>query len=260
LGCKNKTELQEVLIRHGSGPNSELFDTTTEKSLEWIQLILFSRIDILPMWKFTSALSCWHANNTESDAMWELYARRSAGIAFKSSARRMIAAFKDSEKRIDIAKVQYDINGDETALSANINASILIKRPAFQHENEVRLIADCLEGFDRNQNVDGSYHHTLDFSKSDLPAGVSVPCNFDELIEEIVISPLMELHYESAILRVLEKFLPNCRVRKSTLFQLNSASVNCSPGFLELWTHYRKTHLLLDFPQIEEMRPKGLLG
>jgi hypothetical protein len=57
--------------------------------------------------------------------MWELYAKRSAGVAMKSTVTRILKAFESSRRNIYIAKVDYDSQNRLSALTHGIFDSFL---------------------------------------------------------------------------------------------------------------------------------------
>jgi hypothetical protein len=76
--------------------------------------------------------------------MWALYAQRDAGIAIKSSVQRVLNAFVSSKRSLGIAKVNYDSQSSLSAMTSGVYDSLLIKRHAFHHENEVRIMRRLL--------------------------------------------------------------------------------------------------------------------
>jgi hypothetical protein len=50
-------------------------------------------IEFRNLYRKTCVVNCWHMNENESDAMWGLYATRQAGIAIKSTFKRLRDSF-----------------------------------------------------------------------------------------------------------------------------------------------------------------------
>ena len=67
--------------------------------------------------------------------------------------------------------------------------SLLIKRHAFHHENEVRIIASTFDGYEAPEWTEENQVCNFDPAKI-VPPGVYVECDIQSLIEEVVISPL----------------------------------------------------------------------
>jgi hypothetical protein len=141
-------ELKSTLNQHGDLEFAHFIDQIPNKTVYYFQLIYLTRYSYVGMNAYTHSISCWHENQTESDAMWALYAGRNAGIAVKSTVTRVLEAFASSERVMSIAKVTYDTAGTLSALTSGVYDSILIKRHAFHHENEVRIISLTLDGYE----------------------------------------------------------------------------------------------------------------
>jgi hypothetical protein len=121
-------------------------------------------------------VSCWHANEHESDAMWKLYSASGQGIAIESSVEQLRASIGD-RKDLVIDRVRYaDFDRDEIE-KGHKHLSLFMKRKCFEHEKEVR--ATVL-----------------------LPAqgkGILVPCNLDVLVTSLHVSPLVEKYVKDVI-------------------------------------------------------------
>lgn len=85
-------------------------------------------------------LNCWHVNDVESEAMWELYGGRGATIAIRSTISRIEDAIRTPEE-MKIGAVKY-IRFDRDEVDAqDFYAPVFHKRKSFEHEREVRLVA-----------------------------------------------------------------------------------------------------------------------
>ena len=139
---------------------------------------------------------CWTLT-AESDAMWRIYSHEKNGARVRSSPRKLLSAIYDPANRFRdmayfIGKVEYASETDIRARfqDATFSASIvldqsgrnqiralLLKRPEFEHEQEVRLLhkfcADCYTG---DLPVD-AFHFPID------PA---------EVFEDILFDPRMD--------------------------------------------------------------------
>ena len=104
-------------------------------------------------------VSCWHSNPHESAAMWSLYSRDN-GIAIKTTSDLLADALRDCRPSVQLAAVEYT----DIVPGLLSGSPWSIKRPSFQHENEIRAVirdADCKK------------------------AGVLVPVDLEALIQEI---------------------------------------------------------------------------
>lgn len=98
---------------------------------------------------------CWTLESS-SDAMWRIYSPNRDGLQIRTTIRKLLEDFYDSHPKLPdveccIGKVDYlndkDLEEranntfDDSGISIdNIFWSLLIKRNAFKHENEVRLL------------------------------------------------------------------------------------------------------------------------
>lgn len=98
---------------------------------------------------------CWSFHKA-SDAMWRIYSPKSNGIRIRTTVRQLATSLYSSldslpEVKCCLGKVLYlnqsrlktysnDIFDDDGISVENLFKSLLAKRPAFIHENEVRLL------------------------------------------------------------------------------------------------------------------------
>lgn len=139
-------------------------------------------------------ISCWHMNEYESYAMWDLYNKDGKGIAIQSTVDKIQASLdtinNDDSLNITAGKVHYldfeseefkavplDIQGlqSESSFSISIKALYIFlhKRISFSHEKEMRFLCDRSSQFNLdlpqqkliivpNQSDDHNLKATLD--------------------------------------------------------------------------------------------------
>jgi hypothetical protein len=161
--ARSKDELRDIVTKHGLRFSAIL---NSNESLETMQAFYLGRLQNYDA--YLQAVSCWHANHGESDAMWKLYSEREAGIAIRTTVKRLKDAFSasSSDGILTIGKVVYDEFDDMTIMTNWNYASLLVKRQAFSHEREVRVMVDCYEGF---ENLSGPNTYLIDPTKSVPP-------------------------------------------------------------------------------------------
>ena len=246
LSVKTKEELQSVLPAF-----STIISHASTKSLYWFQALFLTKLRLLDINLYGNSISCWHENPSESDAMWALYAQRDAGIAIKSTVNRVLNAFGSSARTICIAKVNYDSAGGLSVLTSGSCDSLLIKRHAFHHENEVRIIASTFDGYEDSQWTEEKQTYLLDITKP-VPAGVYIDCDIQSLVEEVVISPLTPAYSARALESISKRLAPNIVIRKSTLLTRDEDIFQqlFSRELFRIWDHHLRTNLLLDIDEI----------
>jgi hypothetical protein len=137
-------------------------------------------------------MNCWHANDTESAAMWDLYGADEKSIAIVSTIGRMKEALEKVNRSVYLGSVVYvdfycdleDLDRQTDAKLAQVinrtdgkNAftKILFKREEFAHENEIRAVFSDMSHFtDEGRNQ---------------PLYFNLFIDVDKLIERIYIAP-----------------------------------------------------------------------
>ncbi|MEK0162129.1 DUF2971 domain-containing protein [Pseudoalteromonas piscicida] len=176
------------------------------------------------------AISCWHMNTGESEAMWRLYSDTNKGVAIQTDFRSLIKSLKAENKDIldDIffEKVSYvdlsnhelpEIRADENSIKP------VFKSQSFKHENEFRLFKKNTAFVqDMKSKEEGGVDQLLDkldqelepFSKENF----TTHCSTDELIKKVVISPYTSEPFDYAVNAVCQQFGVKAALSKSTLF------------------------------------------
>jgi len=155
---------------------------------------------------------CWHLNNSDSAAMWSIYAGRGSGIAITSTYDSLEASFRP-DARLFGGKVIYsdysnDIIGRE--LSNNILSTAMRKRRSFDFERELRLVLWDDSPFKLPGGLEA-------LANAKLPDGLEVACDLSTLINEIYVSPKSEGWFLELVRSVVETYGLNKEVRRSAL-------------------------------------------
>lgn len=155
-------------------------------------------------------VNCWHANNSESEAMWKLYSDNGKGIAVKTNVASLVKSIEHFQQDVSVrmGAVKYlDFNDDNILPKDCVtdgHLSPLLKRSSFSHENEVRLFS-MYKFNDSNLN----YFQP----KSQLIKAFAM-----DLIEEIYISPFAGEPFISSVRAICSKYsLPDEIVNESKL-------------------------------------------
>jgi hypothetical protein len=172
-------------------------------------------------------INCWHMNEHESAAMWELYGTKGQSIAIQSTYRtlREILPIKQSESgqpaegHVDIGLVQYlDYENDPMPQVYSFDP-FLRKRMSFSHENEVRLIY-------QSPPKSGSYEKTSEGEYEFRPSdGEQVVCEFgknievdlSKLIKNVYVAPDCADWFRDLVSAVLRRYGLSIELCKSNL-------------------------------------------
>lgn len=151
-------------------------------------------------------INCWHYNDAESAAMWNLYLKSDEGVAIKTSINNFKKSFNSYDEDIYCGMVKY-INYDEDIFNCsycfvNLFLPYVHKRTSFIHEKEYRAITTI-----RGSKLD-------EIGNED---GIKIPVNIELLIEEIVVAPKSKDWFLGLVNETLKKFNINKSARKSIL-------------------------------------------
>lgn len=154
---------------------------------------------------------CWTLNK-ESDAMWRIYSTSKDGIKIGTSIKKFelieglehsgfnkVLYYRDLKEGLDISK---SISG-----FSHMFADGLIKRDAFQHEKEVRLITRNDERMIGKRISKGNY---MEFK-----------LYYKDFLEEIVIDPRAEDYYVDTIRNYCKRAELKIIPQKSDLYNDN---------------------------------------
>lgn len=145
-------------------------------------------------------LSCWHINNSESAAMWDLYLDADHGVCIQSTYDRFVESLNSHDRDdIHISKINYiDFEEDtfygwsEDNLLGSSLSPFLHKRENFDYEQEVRAIIHSPSWRDQKGEslITAETLRETSLDDESLPGyGKSVDVDVDKLIESIHISP-----------------------------------------------------------------------
>tara|TARA_R110000824_G_scaffold118960_14_gene272238 strand:- start:374278 stop:375156 length:879 start_codon:yes stop_codon:yes gene_type:complete len=141
-----------------------------------------------------SLVSCWHTNDVESEAQWQIYCSSGApGLAIRTNIDRLWRATKN-ETGVKIGKIQYM---DFKRHFASGDERIFCKRSSLAHEREVRAVLPN----DRKAPADGRL----------------VTCNLNDLIEEVIVSPYSPPWFRNVVQETIDKFGYKLCVGKSEI-------------------------------------------
>jgi hypothetical protein len=132
-------------------------------------------------------VNCWHINEGESEAMWQLYTAAGQGIAIESTKERLECALKGDGINVD--QVRYmDFDRDEID-KGHRHYGLFLKRKAFAHEQELRATILLPEP----------------------GVGTAVACDLEGLIAKIHIYPNAPSYYVDAVRYVVGTAKPELK-------------------------------------------------
>ena len=163
--------------------------------------------------RYMTYVNCWHQRKQETAAMWQLYQDKGKEIAIKTSVSDFLNALPDREN-ITTGAVSYKKYDNNKTFTVNRVSPFFHKRLSFKHENEYRAVISEFEVAD-GARIDSNYIEKID---KETPPGVAIPVSLDDLIQEIVVSPIAGNWMKSLAENVLRTYsLTDVEVRWSNL-------------------------------------------
>lgn len=152
-------------------------------------------------------ISCWHANNFESAAMWDLYSKNDASVAIETT-------YADLKKLLPsdamIGLVKYiDYDNDVFPLE-NTFYPFTHKRKSFEHEREVRFLIQRLPL--------NSEKNKVEFDNAVAPNVIPIDANINSFVKKIHLSPRAPEWMLNLLKDVVSKYSISVEVRRSNLY------------------------------------------
>lgn len=200
--------LLNVLGRNHIPPN------LTAPDIPKYQKAMASMGEINKHWPKHVSINCWHLNNHESAAMWQLYLQSNEGVAIQSTYKKLKDCFAPSSQDVHLGLIKYiDYEKDFFAADNMLN-SFVHKRKSFEHEKEVRALV-------MKWPTGGG--NGVDFSQTTIVGGINVQIDLELLIENIYVSPLSPQWFVDVVSSTIQKY--------GFLFPIIQSNLNKSPIF-----------------------------
>ena len=142
-------------------------------------------------------VSCWHANDMESEALWRLYCPPpTPGVAIRTTVGQLWEATARDASAV-VGRVQYlDFRRSFATIQ---NERIFCKRQSLSHECEVRV--------------------TLQSENENPAKGKTLKCDLMALINDVTMSPFAPSWFHDVVSGAMEKFGYAFEVRQSELLE-----------------------------------------
>jgi hypothetical protein len=138
-------------------------------------------------------VSCWHANNTESEAMWRLYCGSHDGIALQTTYEKLDASLPRGVFLGQVSYLDYECDTDPPR---DTLALLMRKRQAFEHEHEIRALIWPPEAPGEIVPRDlGEDTHVI-----------NVRWQAQDFLDRIYVSPYAEEWYRDVVVSLLQKY------------------------------------------------------
>lgn len=134
-------------------------------------------------------LNCWHLNQYESAAMWNLYLSEDQGVAIVSTPNRLEDALNLDSDSYLLGSVDYIDYTREKISDNSMIAPFYHKRKSFEHENEYRVLH-------RNWSSNSETSLPANEIGSHYLNGGGVSVDLDKLVKEVRVSPSADLSFK----------------------------------------------------------------
>jgi len=162
-------------------------------------------------------VSCWHANEGESAAMWSLYGLSSGSVAVKTTYAQLMKVLPDmyvGSSKFYVGHVQYvDHEIADPVDVRNVISPFFHKHKSYSHEREFRVLFHA-HGTSPSQIPSGA---DLPVGSSVSDGGLSVTICLRGLIESVVVSPGADPWFGMVVKGLLDKYCSGVALKPSEL-------------------------------------------
>lgn len=150
-------------------------------------------------------VNCWHINDQESAAMWNLYSKSNEAICIQSTYEKLRTSLPSLYK---LGTVQYIDYEREWIEQNDPLLPFLYKRKSFEHEQEVRVI----------HNLSGVRSFDDPLPTEEPPAhGIWQKLNLQEFVEKVYIAPQADDWFYRLVVEESRMYGFSFPVKKSSL-------------------------------------------
>lgn len=161
-------------------------------------------------------INCWHINEHESAAMWELYAKTSEAIAIQTTFEKLHNCF---DKNIVLSPIRYVDYEKEHIPNENGLWQYFHKRKSFEHEKELRCVKLELNNPNMKKAKENNINNIYDFirNNNNPKKGEQVRISLQNLIHKIHISPTAPSWFLGLVSNIVDKYDLNIDIVQSSL-------------------------------------------
>ena len=149
-------------------------------------------------------INCWHANQYESAAMWNLYAKSSAAVAVETDYESLKNSLPENSYLGLVKYIDYE---RDWLPEGNTFHHFMHKRKSFEHENEVRVVINEHASTGRNNRGNKNQN-----------SGKPVDIDLKSLIKHVHVAPNAPSWFVDLVNEVSNKYSIDATVTKSDLY------------------------------------------
>ena len=150
-------------------------------------------------------ISCWHANEFESAAMWDLYAKTDEAVAIETKYSSLKNVLPDNSFLGLVKYIDYE---KDWLPEGNTFYPFTHKRKSFEHEKEARAIIQDLP-------IEGE---RIEVGKNNVSSGANIGVDLNALVEVVHVSPTAPAWFAELVSSVAKKYSISADVKQSSLY------------------------------------------
>ncbi len=157
---------------------------------------------LLPAIAKATMVNCWHASDSESEAMWRLYSENGKAVAIETTldALKDAIQMRDYPAVVHIYSVKY-LDFFDPALTprecvAEGHLAPLLKRISYEHEREVRAFIGKVAP-DPRTGTDVNFWQ---------PSSIRLPVDVKTLVKGVHVSPYAQEPFQSSVSKIADIF------------------------------------------------------
>lgn len=162
-------------------------------------------------WMF---INCWHMNEVESAAMWQLYAPSGQGVAIQTTYQKLRDELPDD---VYFGEVRYICYKNDQIDLSNGFSPFMHKRESFRHERELRAIHSKSPTHKRTNPGNGQDEQIAAHNIHNSESGKNFGVDLNKLVERIHVSPVAQGWYTDLIRSIAKRYALRVEIKQSDL-------------------------------------------
>jgi len=154
-------------------------------------------------------INCWHMNQVESAAMWQLYARTEEAVAIQSTFSKLEESVGDVSTVCLVRYIDYE---RDPIGGAHVLPRYIHKRKSFAHEKEVRAI--ICDQIDVDRLLDRAADKDVPLNQA---PGKQIEIDLNDVLEKIFVAPDSPPWFFDLVKKIAVKYGIDLELQQSNL-------------------------------------------
>ncbi len=152
--------------------------------------------------RLANFVNCWRAGNSESMAMWDIYAKGEGTVAVTSTVGLLKQSFESYPRNIYLGRVNY-LEWNALDWANNAIAISFRKDRSYEHEAEIRA---AIWGLEQPHLSRSGGTFTFEDAKENTPAGFEVDFDPARFVTGVVVAPRAQPRIVPLVKNILERY------------------------------------------------------